>query len=107
MAVLISPSNNSGWGLGVKGMYGGAKRRSANAPILVKRHYRARWGAVNGRRAATKADLLLDDTINRVVRSARRYYRRHRKPRLLPRSDIAFLTTRARRGPRIRRTRRI
>ena len=45
MAVLISPSNNTGWGLGVKSMYGGARLFSDNHPVRVRRHYRAVWGA--------------------------------------------------------------
>lgn len=46
MAVLISPSNNSGWGLGVRGMFGGARERSSAYPVLVRQHYRAPWGSV-------------------------------------------------------------
>ncbi|AWY10558.1 pVII [Polar bear adenovirus 1] len=42
---LKSPSNNSGWGLGLYRMYGGAKKRSAEHPVLVRKHYRAPWGS--------------------------------------------------------------
>lgn len=46
MAVLISPSNNSGWGLGVRGMFGGARERSSAYPVHVRQHYRAPWGSI-------------------------------------------------------------
>lgn len=66
MAVLISPSNNSGWGLGLKGMYGGrliggARARSDAYPVRVRKHYRAPWGSVSrGRRATVTAQELRD-----------------------------------------------
>lgn len=50
MAVLISPSNNTGWGLGTSRMFGGARTKSAQHPVFVHAHYRARWGS-HGRRA--------------------------------------------------------
>uniref|UniRef100_A0AAU7DZ76 PVII protein n=1 Tax=Cardioderma bat adenovirus TaxID=3141913 RepID=A0AAU7DZ76_9ADEN len=53
MAVLISPSNNSGWGLGLRSMYGGAKTKSAQHPVFVHAHYRASWGSQTGRRRRT------------------------------------------------------
>lgn len=108
MAVLISPSNNSGWGLGVKGMYGGSKYRSLAHPVLVKRHYRAKWGTVSGRKAV-EASNTIDEAIDSVVRaaasSAGKRRRRRRRAILLPRADIAFLTRR--RMPRLKRTRRL
>lgn len=81
MSILVSPSNNTGWGLGVKGMYGGARRRSELHPVRVRRYYRARWGSVNGRRNRFRNTV--DDVIDSVVARARR------------------------RGPRIRYTRRL
>lgn len=70
MSILVSPSNNSGWGLGVKGMYGGARRRSEAHPVRVRRYYRAMWGAVNGRRNRNRSTI--DEAIESVVARARR-----------------------------------
>lgn len=51
MAVLVSPSNNTGWGrLGTSRLFGGARTKSAQHPVFVHAHYRARWGS-HGRRA--------------------------------------------------------
>ncbi|AKT26028.1 pVII [Equine adenovirus 2] len=50
MAILVSPSNNSGWGLGLRSMYGGARKRSAEHPVRVRGHYRAAWGSKKGTR---------------------------------------------------------
>nr|WBV74359.1 pVII [Bat mastadenovirus BtSY2] len=46
MAVVVSPSNNTGWGLGLRGLYGGAKQKSAQHPVYVSSHYRAGWGTL-------------------------------------------------------------
>lgn len=46
MAVVVSPSNNTGWGLGLRGLYGGAKQKSAQHPVYVNSHYRAGWGTL-------------------------------------------------------------
>lgn len=54
MAVVISPSNNTGWGLGVRSMYGGAKEKSAQHPVYVSAHYRAGWGTINRRHRPSK-----------------------------------------------------
>lgn len=78
MAILVSPSNNSGWGLGVKDMYGGALKRSANHPVAVRKHYRAPWGSKTRRTAVamTQTDRdAINDTIDDVVRAARGYTR--------------------------------
>lgn len=48
MSILISPSNNAGWGLGTKRLYGGAQVRSEAHPVAVKSHYRAAWGSHKG-----------------------------------------------------------
>ncbi|AUG71837.1 pVII [Rhesus adenovirus 64] len=70
MSILISPDNNTGWGLGSGKMYGGAKRRSSQHPVRVRGHFRAPWGAykrgLSGRTA-------VDDTIDAVIADARRY----------------------------------
>lgn len=81
MSILVSPSNNSGWGLGVKGMYGSGRRWSEAQPVRVRKYYRAKWGTVNGRRSRTRTSV--DEVIDGVVAQARR------------------------RGPRIRHTRRL
>lgn len=92
MSILVSPSNNSGWGLGVKGMYGGARRRSEAHPVRVRRYYRARWGSVNGRR--NRARSTVDEVIDSVVAQARR-----RGPRLrfTRRLDVNVVRRRRRR----------
>ncbi|AEP16414.1 core protein [Equine adenovirus 1] len=47
MAILISPTNNTGWGLGLGNnkLFGGAVTRSDEHPVYVKAHYRASWGS--------------------------------------------------------------
>ncbi|UEC95842.1 pVII protein [Simian adenovirus ER] len=70
MSILISPSNNTGWGLGVTKMYGGAKRRSPQHPVRVRGHFRAPWGShTRGRTGRTT----VDDVIDSVVADARNY----------------------------------
>ncbi|BBE29339.1 pVII [Bat mastadenovirus A] len=54
MAILISPSNNTGWGLGSHRLFGGAKQKSDQHPVFVHAHYRAQWGAHRGRRARAR-----------------------------------------------------
>lgn len=72
MSILISPSNNTGWGLGVNKMYGGAKHRSTQHPVRVRGHYRAPWGAYKrNRRVAERTTV--DDVIDSVVADARNY----------------------------------
>lgn len=56
MAVVVSPANNTGWGLGLRRLYGGAKHKSAQHPVFVHSHYRAGWGTVNRRRAPVQVD---------------------------------------------------
>lgn len=45
MAILISPSNNTGWGLGSHRLFGGAREKSDQHPVYVSAHYRASWGS--------------------------------------------------------------
>lgn len=88
MAVLISPSNNSGWGLGVKNMYGGSRSWSENTPVVVRKHFRARWGSKSGRRVVTTTTV--DDAIESVVR---RYTRpRRRRGRRIPSAGASFIS---------------
>lgn len=70
MSILISPDNNTGWGLGSTKMYGGAKKRSSQHPVRVRGHYRAPWGAYKRGRTGRTA---VDDTIDAVIAEARRY----------------------------------
>lgn len=70
MSILISPDNNTGWGLGYTKMYGGAKKRSTQHPVRVRGHYRAAWGAYKRGRTGRTA---VDDTIDAVIADARRY----------------------------------
>lgn len=73
MSILISPDNNTGWGLRSAGMYGGAKRRSSQHPVRVRGHYRAPWGAHT--RGLSSNRTTVDDAIDAVVADARRYKR--------------------------------
>ncbi|QDZ17464.1 pVII [Ovine adenovirus 8] len=118
MAILISPSNNTGWGLmGCNRMYGGARVRSDAHPVRVRGHYRAAWGSRIGRvprgrrrrraaltvgEAAAVADAVggpdaVADTIEAVVAEARRYGgRRRRGARRVRRSGRTALARRVR-----------
>ncbi|ALE30393.1 pVII [Simian adenovirus 16] len=72
MSILVSPSNNTGWGFSSTKMYGGAKRRSADHPVRVRGHFRAPWGAhKRGRTGRTTVDEVIDS----VVADAGRYVR--------------------------------
>lgn len=73
MSILISPSNNTGWGLGVGKMYGGAKRRSPQHPVRVRGHFRAPWGSHSRGRTGSSGRTTVDDVIDSVVEEARRY----------------------------------
>ncbi|AWO77104.1 pVII [Tree shrew adenovirus 1] len=109
MAILVSPSNNSGWGLGVKSMYGGARKRSAAHPVLVKKHYRAPWGTNRRSAAAAAADATeavaeaVAETVAARVRRRRRP--RRRRARVIPGAALSMLrraAARARKRPRRR-----
>ncbi len=71
MSILISPSNNTGWGLHAPSkMYGGARQRSTQHPVRVRGHFRAPWGALKGR---VRSRTTVDDVIDQVVADARNY----------------------------------
>lgn len=112
MAILISPSNNTGWGLGCKTMYGGARSLSADHPVLVRRHYRASWGSRRGRVPAPTVDITADpvaDVVEAVAASTARRRRTRRRRRASAAVRVARALVRgarrrlARRG-RVRRT---
>lgn len=113
MAILISPSNNSGWGLGCKSMYGGARVLSENHPVLVRRHFRASWGSRKGRvpvSSMTITDDPVADVVNAIAEGTarrRRVRRRRRRVTGAVRAARALVRTArrrlARRG-RVRRT---
>ncbi|ACI04181.1 pVII [Human adenovirus 53] len=76
MSILISPSNNTGWGLTRPStMYGGAKKRSQQHPVRVRGHFRAPWGAYKRGRTSAPAAVrtTVDDVIDSVVADARNY----------------------------------
>ncbi|BCG66204.1 pVII [Canine mastadenovirus A] len=60
MAILISPSNNTGWGLGTHKLFGGAKQKSDQHPVYVQAHYRAPWGGKGRRRPGRARGVPLD-----------------------------------------------
>lgn len=51
---LRSPANNTGWGLGIRRLYGGARVRSEEHPVRVRQHYRAPWGSKKGKGPNTR-----------------------------------------------------
>lgn len=93
MAVLISPSNNTGWGLGAKSMYGGARLLSPEHPVVVRRHYRASWGSLKGRTPRSSKMIITDDPVADVVNaiaastSKRRGRRRKRSSKMVITDD--------------------
>ena len=114
MAVLISPSNNSGWGLGVKGMYGGAKILSESHPVRVLKHYRAAWGSRKGRVIRRQPMRITNDPVADVVaaigpgrRKRGRKGRRGRRMRITsdPVADVVrAIGRRRKKGRKMRRT---
>nr|AJW67405.1 pVII [Snake adenovirus 1] len=116
MSILISPSDNTGWGLGNCRIRGTGLTFTDSTPVSVRHYFRGQWGQRNGR--ATRAhlrrnlkkyrrkhdrrthtrrvqpDVILIKAGRRTARSARR---RVSKKKVVVR----------RRGPRIRYTRRI
>lgn len=127
MSILISPSNNTGWGLGTRRLFGGARVRSSEHPVAVRSHFRANWGSrkgyvrrgrARGRRApmdaATAAQV--EATIDHVARhgppaaravivAARRNarYGLRQRRRLTPAGLAVMAALRARRARRRRR----
>ncbi len=75
MSILISPSNNTGWGLlrAPSKMFGGARKRSDQHPVRVRGHYRAPWGAHKRGRTGTAGRTTVDEAIDSVVEQARNY----------------------------------
>ena len=104
MSILISPDNNTGWGLHSAGMYGGAKRRSSQHPVRVRGHYRAPWGAHT--RGIISGRTTVDDVIDSVVADARRYQRPTSTVDSVIDSVVADARRYAQRKSRLRRRRR-
>ncbi|BBF72831.1 pVII [Mastadenovirus eidoli] len=85
MAILVSPSNNTGWGLGRNYMYGGAREFSDDTPVHVREYYRAPWGSKKGRvvrrrRAARAAANIVEAAAEAVAQVRRKRKRRGRRP---------------------------
>ncbi|ARQ79752.1 pVII [Bat mastadenovirus WIV17] len=91
MAILVSPSNNTGWGLTKTYMYGGAREFSDDTPVHVREYYRAPWGSKKGRvvrrrrrrRAAARAVEDIAEAAAEAVAEAttrRKRKRRGRRP---------------------------
>lgn len=117
MAILVSPSNNTGWGLGCKSMYGGARRLTEHHPVLVRRHFRASWGSKRGRSTVPTVAITDDpvaDVVNAIAEGTTRRRRRAERRRRRRQATSAMRAARAlvrsarrrlaRRG-RVRRTR--
>lgn len=100
MSILISPNNNTGWGMGTKVMYGGAKMLSEQHPVRVSQHYRAAWGSKKGRTPKTRVAMTItDDPVADVVNAIERdrlRKRRQRRARHLVRRARSRLSTRMR-----------
>lgn len=54
MSILISPSDNTGWGVGNSKMRATGVKFTLKQPVKVSSHYRAQWGQVNGKKAVSK-----------------------------------------------------
>lgn len=53
MSILISPSDNTGWGhVGTSKLRATGVKFTLKQPVRVSSHYRAQWGQVNGKRKA-------------------------------------------------------
>lgn len=96
MSLLISPSNSTGWGLGTRRLYGGARAYQPPYTVSVRSYYRRPWGTVKRRTptgltairplsgsrrrrrkvAVSGPSPSVDAAIDAVVRRARRYGRR-------------------------------
>ncbi|QNQ79213.1 pVII L2 core protein precursor [Mastadenovirus porcusquartum] len=83
MSMLMSPANNTGWGLlGSSMLYGGARKRSAERPVKVRAHYRAPWGTHTGRvRAATAVAQAVAEEIGAPEAVRRRLRKKKRRLR--------------------------
>ncbi|QJR83093.1 pVII [Bearded dragon adenovirus 1] len=68
MSILISPSDNTGWGIGTSLLRGTGLRYRRAQPVPVHSYYRSQWGQLNGR--VSKA---------RLLRNLRKYARLHRE----------------------------
>ncbi|AIA22353.1 pVII [California sea lion adenovirus 1] len=93
MSILISPTNNTGWGIGSGILYGGARTRSDVHPVKVRAHYRAAWGSKNGRsQAAVAVAQAVADEIG-ASSSVRRKLKKRKKflRRMLPSATETFL----------------
>lgn len=100
MSLLISPSNSTGWGLGTRRLYGGARAYQPPYTVSVRSYYRRPWGTVKrrtptgltaitplsgsrrrrkvGRKSVSSSgpSPSVDAAIDAVVRRARRYGRK-------------------------------
>nr|AJW67412.1 pVII [short-tailed pygmy chameleon adenovirus 1] len=122
MSILISPSDNTGWGVGNARIRGTGLHWSDIQPVRVQKYYRGQWGQANGRTSKRKLR-------KNLVKYTRRYGNRQRRntssSTVLLRStpDTVLIETArkikrrairrkvryavVRRGPRLRYTRRI
>lgn len=74
MSILISPSDNTGWGIGTSRMRATGVKFTLKQPVKVNRHYRAQWGQVNGRSTVSKLRTGLKNYLKQYWKT-----RRHRK----------------------------
>lgn len=68
-------------------MYGGSRSWSETTPVVVRKHFRARWGSKSGRKVVTTTTV--DDAIESVIRRVTRP--RRRRGRRLPSASASFL----------------
>ncbi|UJZ92509.1 pVII protein [Barthadenovirus sternae] len=54
MSILISPSDNTGWGVGTHMMRATGLKFSRTEPVRVRTYYRAQWGQLNGRKTRSE-----------------------------------------------------
>ncbi|AAA84976.1 pVII [Ovine adenovirus 7] len=54
MSILVSPSDNTGWGIGTSSMRATGLKFSKKQPVRVRPYYRAQWGQLNARTSLEK-----------------------------------------------------
>lgn len=77
MSILISPSDNTGWGIGTSLLRATGLRFTKDEPVRVRAYYRAQWGQRNGRKS--KAALRKDYKRYKIIHLQRQKARKRRR----------------------------
>ncbi|QEJ80756.1 pVII protein [Amniota adenovirus 1] len=67
MSILISPSDNTGWGVGNSKMRATGVNFTLRQPVKVKSHYRAQWGQRNGKKGLDKLKVGLRNYLRKYL----------------------------------------